>query len=167
MGKTHLAAAFGVKACQAKYRVLFTTVEALLEELMISVREESIRSKLLSYSRLHLLILDELGYTPISREQAHLLFRLVCSRYEKGSLIITSNYNFEDWGKVFEDLVSASAIIDRLVHHAHLFVIHGSSYRLKDKLKKGGECSASEGAEEKEETNNFPGKRRKEVLRVG
>ena len=102
------------------------------------------------------MILDELGYTPISREQAHLLFRLVCSRYEKGSLIITSNYNFEDWGKVFEDLVSASAIIDRLVHHAHLFVIHGSSYRLKDKLKKGGECSASEGAEEKEETNNFP-----------
>ncbi len=167
VGKTHLAAAFGVKACQAKYRVLFTTVEALLEELMISVREGSIRSKLLSYSRLHLLILDELGYTPINREQAHLLFRLVCSRYEKGSLIITSNYNFDDWGKVFEDLVSASAIIDRLVHHANLFIINGSSYRLKDKLKKGGECSASEGAEEKEETNNFPGKRRKEVLRVG
>ncbi len=171
VGKTHLAAAFGAKACQARYRVLFTTMEALLEDLLLSVREGTIHSKLLSYSRLDLLILDELGYTPIPREQAHLLFRLVCSRYEKGSLIITSNYNFEDWGKIFEDSAAASAIVDRLVHHANLFFINGSSYRLKNKLKKGSSISLEEGKKERKEEpegkNDAAGSRRKSVLRVG
>ncbi|BCB96792.1 hypothetical protein JZK55_17140 [Dissulfurispira thermophila] len=88
------------------------------------------------YSRLHLLIIDELGYMPITREQANLLFQLISMRYEKGSIILTSNYNFDEWGKVFEDPVVASAIIDRVVHHASIFYISGESYRLKNKLKK-------------------------------
>ncbi len=73
---------------------------------------------------------------PITREQANLLFQLISTRYEKGSIILTSNYNFDEWGKVFEDNVVAAAIIDRLVHHASIFYISGESYRLKNKLKK-------------------------------
>jgi DNA replication protein DnaC len=125
-----------MKACMARYRVLFTTAQKLIEDLMLSKRDGSIMEKLMAYSRLHLLIIDELGYMPITREQANLLFQLISIRYEKGSLILTSNYNFDEWGKVFDDNVVASAIIDRLVHHANIFYITGSSYRLKNKLKK-------------------------------
>jgi len=82
------------------------------------------------------LIIDELGYMPITKEQANLLFQLVSIRYEKGSIILTSNYNFEDWGQIFQDNVVAAAIIDRIVHHARIFYINGSSYRLKNKLEK-------------------------------
>jgi DNA replication protein DnaC len=136
VGKTHLAAAFGIKACSAKYRVLFITAQKLIEDLMLSVKDGTITSKLLAYSRLNLLIIDELGYMPITKEQANLLFQLVSVRYEKGSIILTSNYNFEDWGQIFQDNVVAAAIIDRIVHHARIFFINGSSYRLKSKLGK-------------------------------
>jgi DNA replication protein DnaC len=136
VGKTHLAVAFGIKACSAKYRVLFITAQKLLEDLMLSVKEGTITSKLLAYSRLNLLIIDELGYMPITKEQANVLFQLVSIRYEKGSIILTSNYNFEDWGQIFQDDVVAAAIIDRMVHHAKIFYINGASYRLKDKLRK-------------------------------
>lgn len=138
VGKTHLAVAFGVKACTAKYRVLFTTAAKLIEELMLSVADKSLTARLLALSRLHLLIIDELGYMPINREQANLLFQLVSLRYERGSIILTSNYNFEDWGQIFQDSVVAAAIIDRIVHHAQIFYINGSSYRLKNKIKKAG-----------------------------
>lgn len=136
VGKTHLSIALGLKACIAKYRVLFTSAQKLLEELMIAQRDGSLMERLLAYGRLNLLIIDELGYMPVSREQANLLFRLVSMRYEKGSIILTSNYNFDTWGNIFEDTVVAAAIIDRLLHHAHIFYITGSSYRIKDKLKK-------------------------------
>lgn len=136
VGKTHLSVGLAIKACTAKYRVAFTSAQHLLEELMLSHRDGSLLNKLMAYSRLHLLIIDELGYMPISREQANLLFQLISIRYEKGSIILTSNYNFDDWGRIFEDTVVASAIIDRLVHHANIFYINGSSYRLKDKLKR-------------------------------
>lgn len=135
VGKTHLGVAFGIKACQAKYRVLFISAQKLIEDLILSVREGSITAKLLAYSRLNLLIIDELGYMPVTKEQANLLFQLVSVRYEKGSIILTSNYNFEDWGEIFQDNVVAAAIIDRIVHHANIFYINGSSYRLKNKLK--------------------------------
>lgn len=117
VGKTHLSVALGIKACMAKYRVVFITAQKLLEELMLSLRDGSLTDKLLSYSRLNLLIIDELGYMPVSKEQANLLFRLVSMRYERGSIIITSNYNFNEWGEVFSDQVVAAAIIGRLVHH--------------------------------------------------
>jgi len=136
VGKTHLAVGLAMKACMARYRVLFTTAQKLIEDLMLSRRDGSIINKLMAYSRLHLLIIDEIGYMPITREQANLLFQLISIRYEKGSIVLTSNYNFDEWGKVFDDNVVASAIIDRLVHHASIFYITGSSYRLKNKLKK-------------------------------
>lgn len=135
VGKTHLSVALGIKACMAKYRVVFITAQKLMEELMLSSRDGSLMDKLLGYSRLNLLIIDELGYMPVSKEQADLLFRLVSMRYEKGSIILTSNYNFNEWGEIFSDQVVAAAIIDRLVHHARIFYINGTSYRLKGKLK--------------------------------
>lgn len=136
VGKTHLAVALGIKACVAKYRVVFISAQKLLEELMLSLKEGSLTEKLLSYGRLNLLIIDELGYMPVSKEQANLLFQLISLRYERGSIILTSNYNFDEWGVIFSDQVVAAAIIDRLVHHARIFYINGASYRLKDKLKK-------------------------------
>lgn len=136
VGKTHLSVGLAVKACIARYRVLFTTAQKLIEDLVLSQKDGSIVGKLMAYSRHHLLIVDELGYMPITREQANLLFQLISMRYEKGAIILTSNYNFDEWGKVFEDNIVASAIIDRLVHHASIFYIAGSSYRLKNKLKK-------------------------------
>ncbi|RLB09341.1 MAG: AAA family ATPase, partial [Deltaproteobacteria bacterium] len=84
---------------------------------------------------LHLLVIDEIGYMPITKEQANLLYQLISMRYEKGSIILTSNYSFEEWGKVFQDDMVAAAIIDRIVHHARIFYINGASYRLKNKLK--------------------------------
>jgi len=135
VGKTHLSVALGIKACMVKYRVAFITAQKLLEELMLSARDGSLADKLLGYSRLNLLVIDELGYMPVSKEQANLLFRLVSMRYEKGSIILTSNYNFNEWGEIFSDQVVAAAIIDRLVHHARIFYINGTSYRLKGKLK--------------------------------
>jgi DNA replication protein DnaC len=136
VGKTHLSVGLGMKACTAKYRVVFTSAQGLLEELMVSQRDGSLLEKLMVYSRLHLLIIDELGYMPITREQANLLFQLISIRYEKGSIVLTSNYNFDEWARIFEDPVVAAAIIDRLVHHAKIFYINGSSYRVKDKLKR-------------------------------
>jgi DNA replication protein DnaC len=141
VGKTHLSIGLGVKACIARYRVLFSAAQKLIEELSIAERDGSIMEKLLAYSRLHLLVIDELGYMPISRQQANLLFRLISIRYERGSTILTSNYAFEEWGRIFDDQVVAAAIIDRLVHHAHIFPINGSSWRIKDKLNKGGHSS--------------------------
>jgi DNA replication protein DnaC len=136
VGKTHLSIGLGIKACMGKYRVLFQTAQSLMEELMLAKKDGSLVGLLMSYSRLPLLIIDELGYMPITREQANLLFQLIAMRYEKGSIILTSNYNFDEWGRIFEDNVVAAAIIDRLVHHARIFYINGGSYRLKDKLKR-------------------------------
>ena len=136
VGKTHLSVGLGIKACMAKHRVVFTSAQRLIEELMLGQRDGSLMERLMAYSRQNLLIIDELGYMPITREQANLLFQIISIRYEKGSIILTSNYNFDEWGKIFEDNVVASAIIDRLVHHARIFYINGSSYRVKDKLKR-------------------------------
>ncbi|MGQ9921984.1 MAG: IS21-like element helper ATPase IstB [Desulfobacca sp.] len=134
VGKTHLAIAFGVKACMAKYRVFFIRSQDLLANLSVAHKTGRLGQVLLNLSRLNLLILGELGYLPISSEQANLLFQLVSIRYEKGALILTSNYGFEEWGPIFTDQVIAAAIIDRLVHHSHIFVINGNSFRMKQKL---------------------------------
>ena len=136
VGKTHLAIGLGIKACIQKYRVIFISASKLLEDLLISSKNGTLVNKLLMYSRFNLLIIDELGYMPIVKEQANLLFQLISMRYEKGSVILTSNYNFDEWSKVFDDNIVASAIIDRLVHHSSLFYINGSSYRIKDKIRK-------------------------------
>lgn len=135
-GKTHLAIALGVLSCQARKRVLFTQAISLLDQLIAFIVDHSITSKLNDLSRLDLLIIDELGYMPMDTKRANLFFQLVSRRYEKGSIILTSNKAFDEWGEVFGDDVIASAILDRLLHHSHIIPINGPSYRTKDKMKK-------------------------------
>lgn len=136
VGKSHLAIALGIKACAARLRIYFTTAQALIKELALAEKEGILVDKLAFFSRLHLIVIDEMGFTPVSNHEANLLFQFIAIRYEKGSLILTSNFNFDEWGRFFSDSVVASAIIDRLVHHSHIFFVSGHSYRLKDKLNK-------------------------------
>ncbi|WP_413725366.1 IS21-like element helper ATPase IstB [Sodalis sp. RH16] len=137
VGKTHLAVALGVKAADGGHRVLFTPLDKLMATLLKAKQENRLERQiqLLSYSRV--LILDEIGYLPMTREEASLFLRLLNRRYEKASIILTSNKSFVDWGEVFGDNVLASAILDRLLHHSTTVNIKGQSYRLKDKRKAG------------------------------
>jgi DNA replication protein DnaC len=137
VGKTHLAIALGVKAVEAGYSALFLTLESLMGRLIRARHENRLDRTLQQLTYPRLLILDELGYLPLSREEASLFFRLLVRRYERGSLIVTSNKSFADWGEVFNDQVLATAILDRLLHHATTLNIKGDSYRLKDKRKAG------------------------------
>lgn len=137
VGKTHLAIALGVKAIEAGHKVQFLTLETLINRLKRAQLENRVdkQLQLLLYPRV--LIIDEMGYLPMSREEAGLFFRLLSRRYEKASLIITSNKSFADWGEVFSDQVLATAILDRLLHHATVLNIKGESYRLKEKRRAG------------------------------
>lgn len=134
VGKTHLAIALGIKACAARLRVLFLTAAELIDYLYASLADMSTAAKLESLARLHLLIIDELGYMPIDKQGANLFYQLINRRYETGSIILTTNLPFDRWDSVFGDSIISSAIIDRLVHHCHIFKINGNSYRVKDKL---------------------------------
>jgi DNA replication protein DnaC len=135
--KTHLAVALGVLAVEASYSVLFLTLETLMTRLVKARHENRLERALQQLTYPKLLIVDEIGYLPLSREEASLFFRLVVRRYERASLIVTSNKSFLDWGEVFNDHVLATAILDRLLHHATTLNIKGESYRLKEKLKAG------------------------------
>lgn len=137
VGKTHLAIALGVKAVEAGASVLFLTLENLMGRLIRARHENRLERTLLQFAYPRLLILDELGYLPLSRDEASLFFRLLVRRYERGSLIVTSNKSFADWGEVFNDHVLATAILDRLLHHATTINIKGESYRLREKKKAG------------------------------
>jgi DNA replication protein DnaC len=137
VGKTHLGVALGVKAVEAGFSVLFLTLETLMTRLLKAQRENRLDRTLQQLTYPKLLILDELGYLPLSREEASLFFRLLVRRYERASLIVTSNKSFTDWGEVFNDHVLATAILDRLLHHATTVNIKGESYRLKEKKKAG------------------------------
>jgi DNA replication protein DnaC len=137
VGKTHLAVGFGLKAIALGYRVLFTTAAAMITTLTKALAEGKLEDKLKLYTVPRLLIVDEIGYLPIDRVGANLFFQLVSRRYERGPMILTSNQGFASWGDVFGDRVIATAILDRLLHHAITLNIRGNSYRLKDKLKAG------------------------------
>jgi len=137
VGKTHLAIALGVKAAEAGHRILFLTLETLLTRLQRARAENRLERQLQQFVYPKVLILDEMGYLPMSREEASLFFRLLTRRYERASLIITSNKSFTDWGEVFGDQVLAAAILYRLLHHATTLNIKGESYRLKEKKKAG------------------------------
>jgi DNA replication protein DnaC len=137
VGKTHLAASLGLKAIEAGYRVLFTTAAALIASLSKALAEGRLEDRLKFYTAPRLLIIDEIGYLPIERQGANLFFQLISRRYERGPMILTSNQSFGAWGDVFGDRVIATAILDRLLHHAVTLNIRGNSYRLKDKLKAG------------------------------
>lgn len=137
VGKTHLGIALGVKAVEAGFSVLFLTFETLMTRLVRARHENRLERTLQQLVYPRLLILDELGYLPLSREEASLFFRLLVRRYERASLIVTSNKSFTDWGDVFNDQVLATAILDRLLHHATTVNIKGESYRLREKKKAG------------------------------
>lgn len=137
VGKTHLAIALGLKAVEAGHRVLFLTLDELLTKLRKASAEQKLDRTLQQLTYPKVLVLDEMGYLPMSREEASLFFRLVTRRYERASLILTSNKSFIDWGEVLGDRVMATAILDRLLHHATTINIKGESYRLKEKRKAG------------------------------
>ena len=137
VGKTHLAIALGVKAVEAGFSVLCLTFETLMTRLVRTRHENRLERTLQQLVYPRLLILDELGYLPLSREEASLFFRLLVRRYERASLVVTSNKGFADWGDVFSDQVLATAILDRLLHHATTVNIKGESYRLREKKKAG------------------------------
>jgi DNA replication protein DnaC len=137
VGKSHLAIGLALKAIERGYRVLFTTAAALMSTLTKALSEARLEDKLKFYTVPRLLIIDEIGYLPIERSGANLFFQLISRRYEKGPMILTSNQSFGAWGEVFGDRVIATAILDRILHHAITVNIRGNSYRLKDKLKAG------------------------------
>ena len=132
-GKTHLAIGLAMRACQAGHRVLFATAAEWVARLAEAHQAGRIHAELTRLGRYPLLVVDEVGYIPFEPEAANLFFQLVSSRYERASLIVTSNKAFGRWGEVFGDDVVAAAMIDRLVHHAEVVALKGDSYRLKDR----------------------------------
>jgi DNA replication protein DnaC len=137
VGKTHLAVAIGREAITAGYTVLFASAPALVAQLARAHGEGRLDERLLHFSKPKLLIVDELGYLPFEPNAAHLFFQLVSRRYERGSMLITSNRAVGEWGTVFGDPVVATAILDRLLHHSHVVTIRGDSYRLREKRRSG------------------------------
>ncbi len=137
VGKSHLAIGLGRKIVEQGHTVRFTTATALLAVLGKAETEGALSDKLIEYCKPRLLIIDELGYLPFERRAAHLFFQLVNRRYEKGSLLVTTNQRVSEWGIVFGDEVLATAILDRLLHHSHTLLITGESYRLREKRKSG------------------------------
>jgi DNA replication protein DnaC len=132
-GKTHLAIGLAIRACQAGHRVLFATASEWVARLAEAHQAGRLQPELVRLGRYPLLVVDEVGYIPFEPEAANLFFQLVSSRYERASLIVTSNKPFGRWGEVFGDDVVAAAMIDRLVHHAEVVALKGDSYRLKDR----------------------------------
>jgi DNA replication protein DnaC len=132
-GKTHLATGIAIRACQAGHRVLFATASQWVDRLAAAHHGGTLQAELIRLARYPLLVVDEVGYIPFEPEAANLFFQLVSSRYERASLIVTSNKPFGRWGEVFGDDVVAAAMIDRLVHHAEVISLKGDSYRIKDR----------------------------------
>lgn len=137
VGKTHLAVALAIEACIHGYSIHFTG----MSELIVKLEQDGLgghRHRGRGYHRSTLVVVDEVGYTPVTLTQAHLFFRYVASRYERASLILTSNKSFSEWAEFLGDPVIATAILDRLLHHCHVIQIRGASYRLRgwqDRLK--------------------------------
>ncbi len=132
-GKTHLSIGLGIRACQAGHRVAFATAAEWVARLAIAHHAGRLQDEIIKLGRIPLLIVDEVGYIPFEAEAANLFFQLVSARYERASLIVTSNKPFGRWGEVFGDDIVAAAMIDRLVHHAEVISLKGDSYRLKDR----------------------------------
>ena len=130
-GKSHLAVALGVEAVKAGRSVYFATLADLVGALAKAEREGALRQKIRFFCRFSLLIVDEIGYLPVIPGGGNLFFQLVNARYERGAMILTSNRGFAEWGEVFGDPVVATALLDRLLHHAVVVQIEGASYRLR------------------------------------
>lgn len=134
-GKTHLATALGVEACRNNYRTRFVSCYGLVNQLIEARQEKDLQRLIGRHTRYDLLILDELGYIPFSKEGAELLFQVLAERQERGSVIITTNLGFADWTQVFGDPVMTAALLDRLTHKAHVINCLWDSFRLKESLK--------------------------------
>lgn len=137
VGKTHLAVALGHRAIESGYSTLFVSAAGLIAQLEKAERENRLDEELKRLCGPKLLIIDELGYLPLGRNGANLVFQLVSRRYERGSLLITSNKSFGQWGEVFGDTMLAAAILDRVLHHSVTLTVKGESYRLREKRKAG------------------------------
>jgi len=136
LGKTHLATALGYEACLRGYTVLFTTAVDVINSLSADQTAGQLKNGLKKYLKPSLLILDELGYLPIDKRGADLLFQVISKRYENGAVLLTSNRAYKDWPKIFNnDATLTSAILDRLLHHADTVVIEGKSYRMKEQVE--------------------------------
>jgi DNA replication protein DnaC len=135
-GKSHLATALGLEACRQGIRTRFVTGAGLVNELIEARNERAVSRIIQKMSRFSLLILDELGYVPFSREGSQLLFQLLAERHERASVIITTNLGFADWTQLFGDPTLTAALLDRLTHKAHIVMCDWESYRLKESLKK-------------------------------
>ena len=133
-GKTHMATALGVEACKQGLRTRFVTCYGLVNELVEARQERALQRLVQKYVRYDLLIMDELGYVPFSKEGSELLFQVLAERHEKGSVIITTNLGFADWTRVFGDPTMTAALLDRLTHKAHIINCNWESYRLKQSL---------------------------------
>lgn len=133
-GKTHIATAIGVEAAKNRVSTYFISCHDLISQLSLAHSENRLVDKIKQYNRYKLLIIDEVGYLPVDKTGANLLFQLLAKRYEKYSTIVTSNQPFSKWGEVLSDSTLASAILDRLLHHSYVFNITGNSYRIKNKM---------------------------------
>lgn len=134
-GKTHVALGLGLAACQKGLKVRFTTAAALVHEMIEAVDERRLQRQQKQLAAQDLLIIDELGFVPLSKTGAELLFEVISQRYERGSIIITSNLPFDEWTEVFGSERLTGAILDRLTHHVHILEMNGESYRLKQSRK--------------------------------
>jgi DNA replication protein DnaC len=132
-GKTHLAIALSIRACLAGQRVQFQTATEWVARLSEAKRQDNLETELRRLSFIPLLVIDEVGYIPFDPEAASLMFQLVSNRYERASMIVTSNKPFSKWGDIFGDDMAATAMIDRLIHHSEILSLKGDSYRLRGK----------------------------------
>jgi len=135
VGKTMLAVALAIAACQAGYSVYFTTLDDLVRNLKDAEASGRFAKKLQTYLKPAVLVVDEIGYLPLARADANMVFQLVARRYERGSILATSNKPFSAWAEIFGDAVAVAAMVDRLVHHAEIISLKGDSYRLKDRRR--------------------------------
>lgn len=138
VGKSHLAIGLATEAIRQGMSVYFVSMSKLLLDLQKANREGRLERRWKIYQRPKLLLIDEIGYSQLDRESGNLFFQLVCARYERGSMVLTSNKGLGDWGELMGDTALATAILDRLLHHAHVVNIRGQSYRLKQRMKTGG-----------------------------
>jgi DNA replication protein DnaC len=135
LGKTHLATALGYAACLQGHSVLFANAINAVNHLSAAQKKNALKSELKKYLRPELLVLDEIGYLPIDQHGADLLFQIISQRYERGSLVLTTNKPFKQWASIFNnDSTIASAVLDRLLHHAETVIVEGTSFRMKDQV---------------------------------
>lgn len=139
VGKTHLATSIGIAAAKKRYSTYFIKCHNLLQQLKKARLENRLDARLKHFTKYKVLIIDELGYLPINKDDSKLFFQLIDMRDEKKSTILTTNINFNNWDEIFYDAVIANAILDRVLHHTHVVSISGKSYRLKDHIKQDAE----------------------------